>query len=61
MKFILFLGFMSFHIAEKGGIYCEHKKAKRSNLYHVEAESTYLRRSSTVIGWINWILGLIEE
>lgn len=34
---------------------------KRSNLYHVEAESTYLRRSSTVIGWINWILGLIEE
>ena len=27
MKFILFLGFMSFHIAEKGGIYCEHKKA----------------------------------
>ena len=34
---------------------------KRSNLYHIEAESTYLRRSSTVIGWINWILGLIEE
>ena len=34
---------------------------KRSNLYHVEAESTYLRRSSTVIGWTNWILGLIEE
>ena len=34
---------------------------KRSNLYRVEAESTYLRRSSTVIGWINWILGLIEE
>ncbi len=34
---------------------------KRSNLYHIEAESTYLRRSSTVIGWINWILELIEE
>ena len=34
---------------------------KKSNPYHVEAESTYLRRSSTVIGWINWILGLIEE
>lgn len=34
---------------------------KSSNLYHVEADSTYLRRSSTVIGWINWILGIIEE
>lgn len=34
---------------------------KRSNLYHVGADSTYLRRSSTVIGWINWILGIIEE
>lgn len=34
---------------------------KRSNLYHIEADSTYLRRSSTVIGWVNWILGIIEE
>lgn len=34
---------------------------RNSNLYHVEAASTYLRRSSTVIGWINWILGIIEE
>lgn len=34
---------------------------RNSNLYHVEADSTYLRRSSTVIGWINWILGIIEE
>lgn len=34
---------------------------KNSNLYHVEADSTYLRRSSTVNSWINWILGLIEE
>lgn len=34
---------------------------KNSELYHVEADSTYLRRSSTVIGWINWILDLIEE
>lgn len=34
---------------------------KHSGLYHVEADSTYLRRSSTVIGWINWILGIIEE
>lgn len=34
---------------------------KESNLYHVEANSTYYRRSSTIIGWINWILGLVEE
>lgn len=33
---------------------------KRSSLYRVEADSTYLRRSSTVIGWINWILEMIE-
>lgn len=31
---------------------------KESNLYHVEAESTYERRASTVLGWINWILDL---
>lgn len=34
---------------------------KRSNLYRVEADSTYLRRSSTVISWVNWILDIIEE
>ena len=34
---------------------------KQSHLYHVEAESTYVRRSSTVTGWLNWILGTIEE
>ena len=34
---------------------------KRSNLYRVVADSTYSRRSSTVVGWINWILEIIEE
>lgn len=34
---------------------------KNSDLYRVEANSTYLRRSSTVVGWVNWILGIIEE
>lgn len=34
---------------------------KQSNLYRVEADSTYERRSFTVIGWVNWILGIIEE
>ncbi len=34
---------------------------KNSNLYHIEADSTYVRRASTIIGWINWILGIIEQ
>lgn len=34
---------------------------KSSNLYHVEADSTYIRRSSTVTGWINWILSIIDD
>lgn len=34
---------------------------KQSHLYRVKADSTYLRRSSTVIGWINWIMSTIEE
>lgn len=34
---------------------------KNSNLYNVRADSTFVRRSSTVIGWINWILSIIEE
>jgi len=33
---------------------------KESDLFHVESESTYIRRSSTIVSWINWILGLIE-
>lgn len=31
---------------------------KKSNLYNIDAESTYERRASTVSGWINWILEL---
>lgn len=34
---------------------------KRGSLYNIEAESTYIRRSSTIVGWINWILRNIEE
>lgn len=34
---------------------------KQSNLYNVGSDNTYLRRSSTVTGWVNWILGIIEE
>ena len=32
---------------------------KESNLYHVEAESTFIRRASTVRAWVEWIAGLI--
>lgn len=34
---------------------------KASRLYRVGAESTYYRRASTVIRWIEWILGTVEE
>lgn len=34
---------------------------KEARLYHVGSDSTYYRRSSTIVGWINWILGLVEE
>lgn len=34
---------------------------KQSNLYQVESDSTYERRSSSIKGWINWIVSLINE
>jgi len=34
---------------------------KSSKLYDVNADSTYYRRASTISGWINWIMNLIEE
>lgn len=34
---------------------------KNAGLYKVEANSTFRRRSSTIIAWVNWIIGLIEE
>ncbi len=34
---------------------------KNSGLYNVNSDNTYERRSSTVVGWINWILSLINE
>lgn len=33
---------------------------KASSLYKVERDSTFERRSSTIKGWLNWILGLIH-
>ena len=34
---------------------------KEADLYNVQADSTYIRRSSTIVGWVNWILSIIEE
>ena len=32
-----------------------------SNLHNVNSDKTYERRSSTVLGWIKWIISLVEE
>jgi hypothetical protein len=34
---------------------------KRSKLYKIDAETTYLRRASTISGWLRWIIELIPE
>lgn len=34
---------------------------KKSNLFKVQRESTFRRRSSTILRWIDWILNQIEE
>lgn len=34
---------------------------QQSNLHKVESMSTYVRRSSTISGWINWMLGLLSD
>lgn len=37
------------------------KIMRKANLYGVGEDSTYIRRASTVSGWIKWVLALIEE
>jgi hypothetical protein len=34
---------------------------KQSKLYNINSDETYRRRASTVMSWVNWIIGLIEE
>lgn|GEM_PF-1760044 len=34
---------------------------KKSDLYNVNSDSTFHRRSSTISSWIDWIMELIEE
>lgn len=34
---------------------------KNSNLYNINSDNTFMRRSSTVTGWIKWIFDTIDE
>lgn len=34
---------------------------KESRLYNIKCDSTYERRASTIKGWINWIIGLVND
>jgi hypothetical protein len=34
---------------------------KQSKLHNIGSETTYFRRASTITGWINWVMNLIEE
>ncbi len=37
------------------------KIMKECNLYHVDKDSTFERRASTVSGWLNWMLGIAND
>lgn len=50
-----------FKIAEKPLVVDIVDIMKNSNLYKIESESTYIRRSSTIRGWVEWILDLSRE
>jgi hypothetical protein len=34
---------------------------KNSKLFNIDSESTYRRRASTILGWLNWIINQITE
>ena len=34
---------------------------KKSDLFNVQSEETFKRRSSTIKSWLNWIVGLIND
>jgi hypothetical protein len=49
---------------DRGGILTRQEIIKvmhNSNLHKVNSDSTYIRRSSTISSWINWIMNLVEE
>lgn len=37
------------------------KIMKKSELYSIKSEETYYRRASTIFGWLNWILSIIDD
>ena len=37
------------------------KIMKESNLYNIDSKDTFERRSSTITGWLNWIVKLTKE
>jgi hypothetical protein len=57
-KRVLSLYFNKAEIPTKGEIV---QLMKESDLYNIDSEDTFKRRSSTILSWINWILGLMEE
>lgn len=36
------------------------RKMRDAGLYHVGSENTYIRRASTVVSWVRWVLSLLE-
>ena len=34
---------------------------RNSKLYHIESDSTFYRRASTILSWVSWIINQIEE
>lgn len=34
---------------------------EKAGLHNVKSRETYFRRASTIIGWINWMFGLVDE
>lgn len=34
---------------------------KESHLYNINSQKTFYRRASTIIGWVNWILSIVES
>ena len=58
-KFHLVL--MSYTLFERHRILEEIEEImKNNNLYNIDSESTYFRRASTVISWVDWIINLIK-
>jgi hypothetical protein len=37
------------------------REMRRSGLYHVASENTYVRRSSTIVSWVRWVMSLLEN